>query len=147
MTPFTISPARCSPLVSVPEPAPSNPRCCLPSATTLHLTPAQPKKKKEEKNTHRSASWALMCSPLTWNPRITNLLYRYTTDSSTWVKTSTRGGGFGSNRSPQKLNLWVKEIKIYLNMEFILHCESKDCWSEAAKLKPRSLSESKSSAL
>lgn len=69
----------------------------LVPSTTLNTWPQLSQKKTHK---HRSASRALMCSPPTCNPRIINLLYRYTTDFSTWVKTPRLGEGFGSDLSP-----------------------------------------------
>lgn len=101
MTPFTISPARCSPLVSVPEPAPSSPRCCLRSAR--HHPPPDPSTAKNKTPpAHRSASTALTC-----HLRTTHLLYSHTTDFSTWVNRLGEGPLKNWTLEWQTLRRWV----------------------------------------
>lgn len=138
-TPFTISPARCSPPVSAPEPAPSNPRCCLPSAwhnTAPDSSTAQKNKKKiiiKKSNTYihtrtyidMNTQARLKSSHLP--PRSTNLLYRCTADFSTWLEQTHRDSEERDLTPPQnnkrkriKLNSCIREIRVCLHTEFML---------------------------
>lgn len=74
-TPFTISPARCSLLVSAPERAPSNPRCCLRSVSappgTCAPDPSTATKKKKERRKKGSPP------EFTLHPRITDAFFTH----------------------------------------------------------------------
>lgn len=109
----------------------------LVPGTTLHLNPNTAKKKEKIKHrhtqTHTGMPRELSCIHL---PPVTQGLLTCCVDTllifSTCVNTLRPWRRFLAATSSQKnknktMNSWVKKVRIYLNMEFILCCESKNC--------------------
>lgn len=108
----------------------------LVTDTTPHLTPAQPKRKKKKTYSHRSASRALMCSPPTCNPRITNLLYRYTPEFSTWDHIETRRRFWQRALTPKPELLSKRDQDLLKHgVHFMLWIKGLSIWSCKAQTK------------
>lgn len=68
---------------------------------------AQPKKKE---NTHTHTTEVRRVFTPSCNPRITNLLYKYTTDFSTWVKTLRRFWQWPPPKPPEPARPQITEL-------------------------------------
>lgn len=110
-TPFIISPARCSPHVSVPEAAPSNPHCCLHSAQ-----PDPASDRSTAKHAHTRVHL----------PPIINELFCIDTQALDWRQ------GFGSNHSNRThTHVHARNLEFLKKNQdllFIFWCNPKDWW-------------------